>query len=360
MSSEDDVHCDSLSGTALGASALTVPPSPRFPRAKRHARFVPWLMMGLALGAAGLCALTRGAANQAPTEALHVDGRTVSYSGGFAARAGIRTIEIHDGPFLPVVSVAGKAGFDPERVAVICANALGTVRRVAKYEGESVRRGEVLAEIGSASQAKREAALALRSDHELTPRTLGRSLLRSPLDGTVVERRIITGQPVRGESQLFVIANLDRLLVDVSLDRSQASGLQVGDRVELSREAALGVRGTGSVLEIESLPATDAGSPVRLHIGVDNRGRGLRAGEAVVARIFAGHAGRALLVPNRALAWVGGQPWVFVAASAHSATAALVTVGGSDGEQTEVRVGLASGQRVVSDGAHVLKEASFF
>jgi multidrug efflux pump subunit AcrA (membrane-fusion protein) len=359
MSSEDDVHCDSLAGTAFGASALSVPPSLRSPRAKRRAGFVPWLLMALALGAAGLGAATRGAADRTPSEALHVDGRTVSYSAGFAAQAGIRTIEIHDGPFSPVVSVAGKAGFDPERVAVICANALGSVRRVAKYEGETVRRGEVLAEIGSASQAKREAARALR-DHELAPGALGRSLLRSPLDGTVVERRIITGQPVRGESKLFVIADLDRLLVDVSLDRGQASGLQIGDRVELSREADLGVRGTGSVLEIESLPTLDAGSQVRLHIGVDNRARGLRAGEAVVARIFAGHAGRALLVPNRALAWVAGQPWVFVAASAHSATAALVTVGGSDGQQTEVRVGLASGQRVVSEGAHVLKEASFF
>jgi hypothetical protein len=46
MSSEDDVHCDSLSGTALGASAVGVPPSVPVSHAKRGRRFVPWLKAG--------------------------------------------------------------------------------------------------------------------------------------------------------------------------------------------------------------------------------------------------------------------------------------------------------------------------
>ncbi len=50
---------------------------------------------------------------------------------------------------------------------------------------------------------------------------------------------------------------------------------------------------------------------------------------------------------------------MFVSNGLNSASAATVTLGECDGEQTEVRIGLASGQRIVSDGVPNLKEASF-
>ncbi len=339
-------------------AALSVPPSSSPRTEKRGVKLALGLVAGALLGAAGFAAAKPGGSQPVQPETLHVDGRTVSYSTAFAAQAGIRTMEVRELSFSPVVSATGKASFDPERVAAIGAHALGTVRRVAKYQGDRVKRGEVLAEIASPSQAGRDAAGSLRA-HELPQGTLGVSLLRSPLDGIVVEQRIITGQSVRGESVVFVVADLDRLSVSLSLDAAQTRGLLVGDRVELSREAAAGVLGTGRVAEVEAASAAPAGSKLRVRIGVDNRSRGLRAGQAVSARIFASNGGRALLIPNRALAWIGGQPAVFVAAGANSASAAAVTLGGCDGEQTEVRLGLASGQRIVSDGVGTLKEAFF-
>jgi len=360
MSSEDDAHCDSLSGATLRAPALSVPPNLPAPRERRGTKPVQWIAAAALVGAVTIAAATRGVPNRVSPEALRVDGRTVSYSAAFAAHAGIRTMEVREAPFSPVVCATGKASFDPEQVAAIGANALGTVRRVAKYEGDRVKRGEVLAEIGSPSQAKREAAGSLRAN-ELPPGMLGVSLLRSPLDGTVVERRIITGQSVRGERVVFVVANLDRLSLNLSVDAAQARGLLVGDRVELSREASAGVLGTGSVAEVEPSSASTpaASSKLRVRIGVDNRARGLRAGQVLTARIFGSNAGRALLIPTRALAWIGGQPAVFVTAGANAASAAAVTLGGCNGEQTEVRLGLASGQHIVTDGVPTLKEASF-
>jgi len=357
MSSEDDQHCDSLSGTALGAPAS---------RGASEAAHLPdhgvlklayRLLASGALGAACLIAM-HGVSTQSRAEPQHVDSHTVSYSDAFAAHAGIRTIEVREVSFLPVVLVAGKTSFDPEQVAVLNANALGTVRRVAKYEGDNVKRGEVLAELGSASQAGREAS-GLLHGHESSSRVLGVSLLRAPLDGTVVERRIVTGQAVRGEREAFVVANLDHLSVSVSVEEQRARGVLVGDRVEISRVPALGPVGAGTVTEVEPCASEESEPKVRIRIGVDNRTRRVRVGEGVKARIFASHEGRALLVPNRALTWIGGQPTVFVVASAHSASIAPVTLGRGDGEQTEVRVGLTSGQRVVSDGVRMLKEASF-
>lgn len=356
MSSEADAHCDSLSGATLGTAARSVPPSLRPANGSWRAKVALCVLGGSVLAGGGM-ALARSAASvskQALPEALHVEGRTVSYSAAFAAHAGIRTMEIQETAFSPVVSATGKVSFDPEQVATIGAHASGTVRRVAKYEGDGVKRNELLAEIGSASQARREASASLGA-HALPACLLGVSQLRSPLDGMVVERRIVTGQSVRGESVVFVVANLDRLSVDLTIDEGQARGIGTGDRVDLSREASAPVLATGRVAEI----APASGSQLRLRVGVDNRARGLRAGQAVAARVFPAHAARALLVPNRALAWIGGQPAVFVSEGAYSASAAAVTLGAGDGEQTEVRLGLASGQRIVSDGVPSLQNASF-
>ncbi len=49
-------------------------------------------------------------------------------------RAGIRTVEVRETAFSPVISATGKTTFDPQRMAAVGASALGTVRRVAKYE----------------------------------------------------------------------------------------------------------------------------------------------------------------------------------------------------------------------------------
>ena len=285
MSSEDDVHCDSLSGTALFGRASGVPPSRGAAREKRRARSTVWLLAGALLGAAGVFAATRGVSRLPSYIAQQAAGRTASYSAPFVVEAGKRTLEGRPLPFSPVVSAIGKVSFEPEQLASIGANALGIVRRVAKYEGDSVKRGEVLAEIGSPAEAGREAAGALRAQ-QLPQRALGVSLLRSPLDGTIVERRIVTGQSVRGERVVFVVANLDRLSLTLSIDEAQARRLLVGDRVELAREASTDVLGSGSVTAVEALASAVPGSKLRVSIGVDNRARHLRAGQAVSARIF--------------------------------------------------------------------------
>lgn len=353
MASEvDEVHSDSLPGASLPAHALTVPPSLHPPQASH--KFL-WLGALSSVALLGSVAISSRQAPEPERRELQVHGRTVSFSSSFAARAGIRTMEVREATFAPIVVASGKPAFDPTHVATINASALGTVQRIAKYEGDSVSRGELLAEIKSPLQARMEAAASLGA-RQLPHGTLGISLIRSPLNGVVVERKIITGQSVRGESVAFVIANLDHLALDLVLDEAQARALKAGDRVELLRETRT-AQTSGVVLGV-SPPTANAPTKVVVRVAVDNRGRTLRPGQAVRAQIFASGS-RALLVPNRAVAWIAGQPSVFVSVGQNVASAAAVTLGGGDGEQTEVRVGLASGQRIVSDGVPTLREASF-
>ena len=96
-----------------------------------------------------------------------------------------------------------------------------------------------------------------------------------------------------------------------------------------------------------------------VRVGVDNRSRGLRLGQAVSARMFSSTGARAVVIPNRAVAWIAGHPAVFVSNGRNSASAAAVTLGGCNGDQTEVQVGLTPGQHIVSDGVRTLKDESF-
>jgi cobalt-zinc-cadmium efflux system membrane fusion protein len=356
----DDVHCHSLSGAALGAHALSVPPSLRPPRRlSKQLRIGGGLATVLVAGAA-YAGLRSDPELQRP-DMLQVEGRTLSYSASFAARAGIRTIEVRESAFSPIVSASGKTAFDPNEVASVDANAMGTVRRVAKYEGENVKRGEVLAEIGSPGLARMEAASYVRTRTESPdgPRAFGVSVVRSPLEGTVIERRIVTGQSVKGERVVFVVANLDRLALDLQVDESEAHELSVGDRVELSRETGAVIDGHVDEVGEAANGAAGSGKPLLVRVGVDNRSRRLRPGQAVSARIYASGGARALVIPNRAVAWIAGRPSVFIERGHNSVSASPVTLGGCNGDQTEVSIGLAPGQRIVSDGVGVLKDESF-
>jgi cobalt-zinc-cadmium efflux system membrane fusion protein len=357
----DEVHCDSLAGAELGSPALSVRPSLWPPRRSRN-----WLKVGWAAGALLVAGAVFAHVESDPdlerSDALRVEGQTLSYSEGFARRAGIRTIEVKEAAFSPIVSAVGKTAFDPRQIASVDANALGTVRRIAKYEGDSVKRGEVLAEIGSAGLARMEAAsfMRVRGAGADAPRALGVSVVRSPLEGTVIERDIVTGQSVKGERVVFVVANLDQLTCDLQVDESQARALSAGDRVELARDASSApIDGRVAQVSDGADGAPGSGKPRVVRVEVDNRARHLRPGQAVSAKIYASGGVRALVIPTRAVAWIAGRPAVFVQSGQNSVNASPVTLGGCNGEQTEVSVGLAAGQHIVSDGVPALKDESF-
>lgn len=351
----EDVHCDSLAGAELSSPALSVAPSLR-PSPKRKWFQAAWTC-ALVSASAVLVWRWQAEPERAPADALRVEGHTLTFSDGFAARAGIRTIEVQQAPFAPVVTASGKTELDPDGVASVNAASLGLVRKVAKYEGDTVKAGDELAEIGSAGLARLQAesfararAAGLDEPHEL-----GVSIVRSPIEGTVIERRVVTGQSVKATRVLFVVADLDRLELELTIPTSELHAIAPADRVELSRDAG-GAVATGKVLEI-SQPKGSSAPAVR--IAVDNRARHLRPGQAVSAKIYASAGARALVIPSRAVAWIAGRPAVFVESGHNAVSASQITLGGENGDQTEVAVGLAAGQRIVTDGVGVLKDDSF-
>lgn len=347
----------------------------------------------------------------APTvrDVPRASGRSIQFSREFAARAGIELGAVELSALEPVISVTGTATFDPEAVAAVGARISGRVRRVFKYPGDAVKRGEALAELESAELGQAQAAvLASRAhveasaanearekqlaeakvssqrDYELARATaaaaraelyaaeqrvralgggtgageIGVLSLSSPIDGKVVELHVSRGQSVEPSHTAFKVADLRTLWIELAVFERDLGHVRQGDAVELSAQTNLGtvlkgkVAHVGDVIDLETRSA-----PVRVEI--DNAEEKLRPGQSVVARIRTQTAPRAVVLPAEAVATVDGKSTVFVEVGEGAVEARPITVGARDAHRVEVKQGLVGGERVVVKGVFALKSEVF-
>lgn len=375
--------------------------------------------VGLALGAliavGGLAVALfpeKKTAAAASPDVPQVEGDRVVFSEAFAKRIGLEVAEVRRGPLTPVISVVGTVTLDPEHVAAVGTRLRGLVRNVRRFEGDTVKRGDVLAEIDSAElgeaqaavrllQAEREAAsinaqreqqllekqlstaresevaqaelqkyeallhaanqrVAALAGHAGTGGALGRHVLVAPIDGTIIDRHISTGQSVEADLVAFRIANLDYLWVELAVFERHLSSIRVNDKVVLSPLSDPELKLDGRVEHIGAQIDFDTRS-ADVRIEIDNRSRKLRPGQAVTAEIHIskGAANPVLVVPSSAVTVVDGQPTVFVSEGPTAVRVVPVNLGQTSGDQQQVMTGLKEGQRVVAKGVFALKSELF-
>jgi membrane fusion protein, heavy metal efflux system len=394
------------------------PPRPLAPhgRWKKRAAFV----CGGLLVAAGGCFVVQRmgevpSAKAAPaSDVPRVEGDHIRFSEGFARRVGIRMQQVRVEALVPVVQAVGTVDFNAEHVAAVGARLRGLISRVHRFEGDAVKAGEMLARVESAElgeaqsrvsmlDAERQAAQlnARREEklaaHSLTTarevemasvaarkatlllaaakqkvsalggsarageRSLGSHELRSPIEGTVVERNVAPGQFIEGELVAFKVANLDHLWIELDVFERNLHRIHVGDHAEL--KPLSGNAGTaleGKVAKVASSIDQETHS-AKVRIEVENRDRRLRVGQAVKATIHCNGSKLAPrpLIPTRAITFVDGKPRVFVAVGPHAVRVTRVRLGANDGDETEILDGVDETAEVVTDGAFALKSELF-
>ena len=399
--------------------AASVPASA--PSAAKKRRLIALAVGVVALGGGGALWAARSSsqarAAHAPRElpdTPRVEGELITFSKAFVERAKLKFTPVTRASLVPIVTAVGTVAFNPTHVAAVGTRLRGLVSRVAKFEGDTVDSGTVLAviesgELGEAQAAvsmleaekratemnyQREKALAqknLTTQREAevaaveaersqlmlgaarqkvaalsggvgsrSSGRLGAHELRSPMKGTIVERHISPGQSVEGQLVAFRIADIDQLWVELDVFERNLSKIRVGDRVELSPLAAPKdvfegrVALVGAVIDAESRSA-----PIRIE--VDNRDRRLRAGQAVNARIHAASGGEqpTTLVPSSAITFVDGKSTLFVKSGENAVRVVKVELGVTNGQDTEVTSGVSPGDEVVSEGVFALKSELF-
>ncbi|HYH96373.1 efflux RND transporter periplasmic adaptor subunit [Hyalangium sp.] len=206
--------------------------------------------------------------------------------------------------------------------------------------------------------AARAALVALGSGNEelLGGQEAPGFLLRSPIEGTVIERNARLGQMADPSQPLFRIGNLSSLWLIVHAFERDAVRIQRGVEARVTFAAFPGEAFTAKVGHVgQQVDAASRTIPVRLEL--ENREGLLRPGMSASASIPLGGSGAAIItVPAAALQRLENG-WVAFLPTGEKGVFARREVGRGRtlGDEVEVLSGLKEGEQVVVEGAFLLK-----
>jgi cobalt-zinc-cadmium efflux system membrane fusion protein len=179
--------------------------------------------------------------------------------------------------------------------------------------------------------------------------------LLSPLSGTVLERTAAQGQTADPSRSLFRIGDLSRLWLVVQAPEQDAVRVRTGSPAEITLAALPGQKLQGTVdwigREVDPHSRT---IPVRLVL--PNGGGNLKPGMFATAWIRTGGEGEQVVaVPATTLQRMDNQWVVFLPRGAGKFEVRPVERGRDLGNEVAVLSGLKPGERVVVEGAFVLR-----
>ena len=325
------------------------------------------------------------------------------------ASAKIVTAPVGKETLASTLSLPGEIVSDPDRSARISSPVAGRVETVSFREGVAVKKGNVLAlvrvpELGNvrsaftAATAKAKAARSnasrleslladrLTSEQsyrdavaqadalEAEERSLGEQLsglgagtaggsgfllaLRAPIDGIVLARDAVVGQPITADKTLGSIADLSRVWFLGRIFEKDLATLKVGAPAEVALNAFPDRHFEGSV-EYIGQQIDPAARTLTARIGLDNPEGLLRIGLFGTVRVSKGGATGEprLVVPRTAVIDVAGKAVVFVRQPDGDFELHEVVTGDAALGRVEIVSGLRDGENVVVEGAFTLKSA---
>lgn len=292
--------------------------------------------------AAILLCLALGCARQTAQEEEHEEEhRTGSHGGALVTlsedairSAGIAVDTVGPQSIDVVVELPGEVKLNAERSVDVKPTYPGTVRQLNASLGAYVHKGQPIAVIYSNE-------------------SLSEYVLEAPMGGTVVTRPVNTGATVDRETVLYTVADLGSVWLDVPIYVQHLGRIRVGQTVHVRTDEGSGPVATGTIRYVG--PVLDADTRATFaRVVLPNPGRRWQPGRLVTASVALERVTVPLSVPEAAVVRMGTGAAVFRADSV-GFEVQPITVGRSDGTNTEVLSGLEGGARVVSRNAFLLK-----
>jgi membrane fusion protein, heavy metal efflux system len=183
----------------------------------------------------------------------------------------------------------------------------------------------------------------------------GRLTLRAPISGIVLARGVVNGQAVEPGHTLFRIADLSTLWLTVHAFERDAVRVQAGRTARVAFPALPGRSFSGAVAVVGSeVDTTSRTIPIRIELA--NEEGSLRPGMSATAWLALGDSGASIVaVPAAALQRTQEGWCVFLPRDDGSFEMRNVGRGRDLGGEVEVLSGIAAGEKVVVDGAFLLK-----
>ncbi len=212
---------------------------------------------------------------------------------------------------------AAVAGVAQKRATVAEAKAsLSRMRQVAELSGGKVpaktemETAEATLQRAIADEASAQADVAqARATLKTDETNLGKAIIRSPVDGVVLTRKVEPGQTVAAQMTtpvLFVLAeDLSKMELQVKVDEADVGNVKIGQKATFTVSAWPG-RKFPAFIQRVGLGSTTTDNVVtyKTILQVDNEDLALRPGMTATATIVTASRDDVLLVPNAALRFV--------------------------------------------------------
>lgn len=177
--------------------------------------------------------------------------------------------------------------------------------------------------------------------------------VRSPISGTVTQRRVKAGDPVSMDQPLFEIVDFDTLVARVYVPERELGRVRAGQQARILSQAMPGATLAGVVDRVAPVVDPKSGT-VKVTVRVPYR-EGLRPGMFLDVQLITDVRQDALLLPKRALLLDHDQAWVYRLKGNQTVERLLVRPVLEDAAHVEVREVLKPGDRVVVAGQAGLK-----
>jgi cobalt-zinc-cadmium efflux system membrane fusion protein len=342
----------------------------------------------------------------------HDEEKIVKISGQERKEFGIGIKEAGPGKLTVSLELPGEIVVNPDRLAHVVPRVAGVVREVTKNLGDLVTAGETLAILDSRELADAKAfylaalkrveiaRINLRREEGLWRKRISSEVdylevkktiaeteielhsaeqklhtfslsddavaklpsqqdmsytryeLKAPFNGTIIEKHIALGELVKDDKDVFVIADLSTVWVNVQVYQKDLLSVRKGQRVVISAGKTV-PDAAGTIAFMEPIAGSETRTS-RAHVVLPNPNGVLRPGLFVTAKLAVEETAIPVLIPKTALITEGGKTNVFVEEDEGFKLQPVTTGRGND-THLEVVSGMRAGQKYVAAGGFTLK-----
>jgi cobalt-zinc-cadmium efflux system membrane fusion protein len=180
--------------------------------------------------------------------------------------------------------------------------------------------------------------------------------VRTPIEGTVIERSVTNGQFVSPEtSPLMTIADLSSVWVQGDIFERDLRFISIGQKADVTTAAFPSDRFSAKVSRIGSVVDAQTHT-AKVRFLVANRGARLKPGMFASINLYLSDDAAALTVPAKAVFVENGQTFAYVQSGPQDFVRRHIETAASGSERLRVVRGVITGDRVVSDGVLLVRQ----
>jgi HlyD family secretion protein len=187
---------------------------------------------------------------------------------------------------------------------------------------------------------------------------LENATLIAPFDGVVSTIGLVIGQTSSGASVTMI--DRDPMHIDVKFGETDIVSINVGQAAQITIDALPDWQKTGTVASIS--PVADSANGVvtyKARIDFSDSDKRVLVGMTAIVELITADKKNVLLIPNSAILPKGTGRIVQVPGANNTTTEVDITIGLSDGLQTEVLTGLTEGQTIIATPTNIVKSGGF-